>query len=129
MLSFPGFLLFCFGQFLQRGTTNIDPELNRISFAIDHWHVFVLIDAKISAVSEHLFFRSLKQVRNRRRIVYVGCGRLNLVDQPGVPVYADMPLEPEVPLVALLHLMGVRVALFPLVLGGDYICHFQYHKL
>ncbi len=72
MLGFPGLFLFCFRQFLQRGTTHIDPELNRVSFTIDLWHFFVLIDAKISTVSKYLFFRSLKQVRYRHCVMYIG---------------------------------------------------------
>ena len=116
MLGFPGFHLFCLRQFLQGGTAYIDPELNRGSFAVDLWHFLVLIDTKISAVSEYLFFCSLKQVRNRRCVVYIGCGRLNLVDQSSVPIYADMTLVPEVLLITLLHLMSIRIAFLLLVL-------------
>ena len=123
MLGFPGFRQFCFRQLLQRGTAYIDPELNRISFVIDLWHFLMLIDAKISAVSEHLFFRSFKQLWNRRRVVDVGCGRLDLIDQSGIPVNANMPLEPKVPLVAFLRLVSVRVSCLLLVLGRRRRCH------
>ena len=117
MLSCTGFLPLCSLKLLERGAPHINPELDRVSFVIDLWHFLVLIDAKISAVSEYLFFRSLQQVRNRCCIVYVGCGRLNLVDQSGIPVHTDVPFESEILLVILLHLMGIRVAFLLPVLG------------
>ena len=41
----------------------------------------------------------------------------DLVDQSGVPVYTDMTFEAEIPLVALLGLMCIRVAFLLPVLG------------
>ena len=107
MFCFPASFLFCFRQLLQRGTEYIDSELSRVSFSIDYGHFLVLVDAKIPAVSEYLFFRSLRQVRNRRCVVYAGFSRFDLVDQSGIPVYADMPLVSELSLNAHLDLMSI----------------------
>ena len=48
----------------------------------------------------------------------IGCGGFNLPDQAGIPVDGDVTLVAEVPLIALLDLMRIRIPLFLLILGG-----------
>jgi len=60
---------------------------------------------------------TMQQVRQRVLVMHIRCARGHRVNQLGLAVDADVGLHPEVPLVALLRLLHLRVPLALLVLG------------
>ncbi|AAW76345.1 unknown protein [Xanthomonas oryzae pv. oryzae KACC 10331] len=64
----------------------------------------------VAAVAEHAVFLAVQQCVRHRDIGHVGCGALHVVYQPGKFIHPNVRLHPEIPLVALLGLMHLRVA-------------------
>ena len=48
----------------------------------------------------------------------IGTGHFDAVNQTAVLIYADVGLISEMPCIALLYLMRIRIPFFPLVFGG-----------
>ncbi len=72
----------------------------------------------IGRITPHPGFLSMQQILQDLRIVHIGGGGHNRVNQFGFAVNADMRFHPKIPPVAFLRRMHLRIALFLTVLGG-----------
>ena len=81
-------------------------------------HFVSLFNPPIARVGKDDVFLTVQQRVRLRDVMGIGCGGGDGVHQPRVGVHANVRLHAEVPLVALLGLVHLRVPLAVLVLGG-----------
>ena len=74
--------------------------------------------SKIAAVPVYHDFVAGQQLRHHGNVMHVGGSHFNGVNQSAVLVCPDVCLVAEVPLIALLYLVRIRVTLLFLILGG-----------
>ena len=100
--------------------------VQRFALARAHGHVPVGLDALrlfalghtlVARVGEHIGFFTVHQRAGLRHVIDVGRCAHHCMNQTRVGVYADVCFHSEVPLVALLHLVHLRVTLASGVLG------------
>src|SRR4051812_29712695 len=85
-----------------------------------------LVRPGVAGIAEDVFLLSVQQRRRLGDVGFVGGGALDRVHQPRGDIDTDVGLHPEVPLIALLRLMHLRIARLLFVLGrgrgGDDRC-------
>jgi len=79
--------------------------------------LLALVRAGVAAVAADRIFLAVQQLVHLRHVIHVRRRALHVVHQARFLVHANVRLHPEVPLVALLRLVHLRVALAVPVLG------------
>lgn len=79
--------------------------------------LFALLDTGVSGVCIHRVFFAMQQLGDLCDIGHIGCGAMDVMNQAGLSIDADMSLNPEKKLIAFLGLMHLGIALAFFVLG------------
>ena len=80
--------------------------------------IAALFCSEVTAVAIYFIFISGQQLGCFCGVMDISCCCLRGMNQSAVPINADMCLIAEVPGIAFLHLMCIRVPLLFLILGG-----------
>lgn len=79
--------------------------------------LFTLLDTGVSSVCIHRVFFAMEQLSDLRDIRHIGGSAMNVMNQAGLDISANMGLHPEEILVAFLGLVHLGVALSLFVFG------------
>src|ERR1043165_3537963 len=79
--------------------------------------LLALVFSPISAVAIQPTLFTMQQIGQLLAVVHIGRSHAGTVHPPALAIYADVDLHAEVPLIAFLRLLHLRVALLLLVLG------------
>ena len=79
--------------------------------AVAHHGAFALFSSQIAAITIDRLFLTCKQFRRHGNIVHIGSGNFQCMNETTVLVHTDVCFIAEVPCVALLCLMGIRIPL------------------
>src|SRR5689334_3545693 len=81
--------------------------------------LLALVFSPISAVAIQPALLTMQQIGQLLAVVHIGRGDAGTVHQAALAIYADVYLHTEVPLIALLRLLHLRIALFSSFLVED----------
>ena len=110
-------ILTAFAQLFHLGWTAVDSVFDlAISLVADDRSP--LFCSEVTAVAIYFIFISGQQLGCFCGVMDISCCCLRGMNQSAVPINADMCLIAEVPGIAFLHLMCIRVPLLFLILGG-----------
>lgn len=108
-------ILTAFSQLLYLGWTVVDFLFDFAAGLIPDDRIIPLLSAKISAVAVNSIFFSGQQLRYHCDIMCIGTDHLKTVNQVAILICTDMSLISEMPRIALLYLMRIRIP-FPFLL-------------
>lgn len=100
------------------GWTAVDSVFDLATSLVADDRIAALFCSEVTAVAIYFIFISGQQLGCFCGVMDICCCCLHGMNQSAVPVNADMCLIAEVPGIAFLHLMCIRVPLLFLILGG-----------
>ena len=111
-------ILTAFAQLFHLGWTAVDSVFDLATSLVADDRIAALFCSEVTAVAIYFIFISGQQLGCFCGVMDISCCCLHGMNQSAVPVNADMCLIAEVPGIAFLHLMCIRVPLLFFILGG-----------
>ena len=115
-------------QFFHLGWTAVDSVFDLATSLVADDRIAAIFCSEVAAVAIYFIFISGQQPGCFCGIMDISCCCLHGMNQSAVPVNADMCLIAEVPGIAFLHLMCIRVPLLFLVIDSilELYIHFYF---